>query len=135
MWYFKTLNKIEILFSGSNHKVSNNDYYNSQYTVSQYLTEFLEIITRKISLFFCTKYLVSNIREMIAYFTTILSIFTHVIIWIRINLFFRHTSRSRLKVGGQSRRLSVLSVNYYADVHSSNPQANRQGIDALLHNL
>lgn len=44
-------NKIEILFSGSNHKVSNNDYYNSQYTVSQYLTEFLEKIIRKISVF------------------------------------------------------------------------------------
>lgn len=41
-------------------------------------------------------------------------------------LIARHTSRSRLKVGGQGRRLSVLSVNYYADVHSSNPQANRQ---------
>lgn len=60
------------MFSESNHKVSNSNNYNVrfvcsfQYTLLQYLTEFLEKIIRKISLFFCTKYFVFNIREMIA---------------------------------------------------------------------
>ena len=40
------------------------------------------------------------------------------------NVCYRHTGRSRLKVGeGQPRRLSVLSVNYYAGVHGARPGA------------
>ena len=38
------------------------------------------------------------------------------------NVCFRNTGRSRLKVGeDQPRRLSVLSVNYYAGVHGARP--------------
>ena len=40
------------------------------------------------------------------------------------NVCCRNTGRSRLKVGeGQPRRLSVLSVNYYAGVHGARPGA------------
>nr|XP_022307766.1 uncharacterized protein LOC111113769 [Crassostrea virginica] len=43
---------------------------------------------------------------------------------IIVILVIRNTGRSRLKVGeGQPRRLSVLSVNYYAGVHGGRPGA------------